>query len=317
MEKLILEMPLALGDAVVFSALPREIHRSQPRRFLVDVRTNFPDVFRHNPFITQIADGDPDARRVRCNYPAVNKSNQRPYHFLYGFVEYLSKKLDIHLSLSEFRGDIHISEHEAKLPPRIEGDYWLIDNGGKSDFTAKWPVAEHMQAVVDELMGSHQFAQIGTRNEGDHHPRLCNVIDLTGQREGAVYSGGTTVRELILLMLHAKGVVTPVSAPMHLAAAVPTKDGSLRPCVVIAGGREPAHWEQYPAHTWLGGVGQLPCSASGACWKGRTEPLPNVGPDDSCCTNTVKLEGIERVYPRCIARISVDDIKRAILSYEV
>ena len=34
-----------------------------------------------------------------------------------------------------------------------------------------------------------------------------------------------------------------------------------RPCVVVAGGREPAHWEAYPDHQFIHNNGALRCCA--------------------------------------------------------
>jgi len=83
------------------------------------------------------------------------------------------------------------------------------------------------------------------------------------------------LRDLIRLVYYADGILCPVTLHMHLAAAVPLPPGRkrLRSCVVIAGGREPAHWEQYPGHHYLHTIGALECCATGGCWKSRTVPL--------------------------------------------
>jgi len=64
-----------------------------------------------------------------------------------------------------------------------------------------------------------------------HHPPLRDVIDLRGQ---------VPLRELVKMMHHAAGVICPVTMHMHLCAAVETPKGRppLRPCVVVAGGRD-------------------------------------------------------------------------------
>jgi hypothetical protein len=56
--------------------------------------------------------------------------------------------------------------------------------------------------------------------------------------------GQTSLRELIRLVAHAKGVVGHLSLPFLLAAAF------RRPCVVIAGGREPVHMHTYDTRYW-------------------------------------------------------------------
>jgi hypothetical protein len=55
--------------------------------------------------------------------------------------------------------------------------------------------------------------------------------------------GKTNHRQLVNLMWRASGVLTPVSYPMHLST-MQWKDhhDEKRPCVVIAGSREPSVW---------------------------------------------------------------------------
>jgi len=84
----------------------------------------------------------------------------------------------------------------------------------------------------------------------------------------------------------------------------------LRSCVVIAGGREPAHWEQYPGHQFLHTIGQFDCCAMGGCWKSRTVPLDDGSPLDDpqqLCTS-VTTGGM----PLCMSSISSADAVRAI-----
>src|SRR2546430_15088947 len=82
--------------------------------------------------------------------------------------------------------------------------------------------------------------------------RLKGVIDLRGKTE---------LRELVRLVYHAQGVLCSVTCLIHLAAAVETKPGLSpnRPCVVVASGREPLHWDADPHHQVIHTVGALPC----------------------------------------------------------
>src|SRR5690606_7270800 len=85
----------------------------------------------------------------------------------------------------------------------------------------------------------------------------------------------TSLRDLIKLVHHADGVLCPVTLHMHLAAAVEVRPGmpKNRACVVVAGGREPSHWEAYPNHQFIHTNGALWCCDDGGCWKTRTHPL--------------------------------------------
>ena len=106
------------------------------------------------------------------------------------------------------------------------------------------------------LRGASFFVQVG--EAGHHHPALRGVLDLRGK---------TDLRQLVRLVHHAQGVLCPVTLHMHLAAAVPVKAGMPRnrPCVVVAGGREPSQWEAYPHHQYIHTNGALPCCDNGGC----------------------------------------------------
>lgn len=306
--RLILKSGLCPGDVVVMTAAVRELHRQYPRRYQTDVRTSTPAIWENNPYLTAIADGEREARVLQMHYPLINQSNQRPVHFLEGYCEYLATQLGLpSLRPREFRGDIHLSEEERGWMNQVEettgyaGRFWLINAGSKRDFTCKqWPLA-NFQAVVDRVRDRTVFVQIGAAEHD--HPPLEGVIDLRGK---------TDHRQLIRLVYHAAGIMTGVSYPMHLAAAVPNPPWlrGLRPCVVINGGREPPHWEQYPGHQFLHTIGALDCCATGGCWKSRVVALGDGDHKDrDLCPQPV--DG----HPRCMWLITPEDVIRAIERY--
>jgi hypothetical protein len=132
------------------------------------------------------------------------------------------------------------------------------------------------------------------------------VLDLRGE---------TSLRDLIRLVYHAQGVLCPVTLLMHLAAAVETKPGRprARPCVVVAGGREPASWEAYPDHRFLHTIGKLPCCAKGGCWRARSVPLGDGDSKDEpkhLCVDTINN------LPRCMDMISPKHVVEAMESYD-
>ena len=303
MEKWIFENWLSPGDIVVLTAAIRDLHRTYPGRFITDVRTSCPPLWEHNPYLTPLSDKDPDVRSMVCHYPLIHQSNERPYHFIHGFIEHLNERLGLTVKPTEFRGDIHLSQPERERPSLVEeltgssDPYWIITAGGKYDYTIKWWHRRRWQEVVDQLQGKVRFVQVGER--GHYHPPLKGVLDLRGK---------TNLRELVRLVYRADGVVSPVTFLMHLAAAVPLppERKRLRRCVVVAGGREPAHWEQYPGHHFLHTIGQLDCCATGGCWRARTVPLGDGSPLDSpesICTD-VTAGGM----PRCMEMIEAKQV---------
>ncbi|HEY0983387.1 glycosyltransferase family 9 protein, partial [Schlesneria sp.] len=189
------------------------------------------------------------------------------------------------------------------LPER----YWIMMAGGKYDFTAKWWNPANYQRIVDHFQGRIQFVQAG--EAGHWHPPLSGVINVVGK---------TTTREFVQLMHHADGVVCPVTFAMHLAAAVETRPGrpKQRPCVVIAGGREPTQWEAYPHHQYISTTGMLSCCQEGGCWKSRCQLVGDGDPKDfnDVCDQPVQITPHLRV-PRCMDMISADDVIRRIEMY--
>ena len=158
--------------------------------------------------------------------------------------------------------------------------------------TIKWWAKECYQEVVDRLKGRIIFVQVGAKDH--HHPRIDGTVDIRGK---------TSLRDLIHLVYHAQGILCPVTLAMHLAAAVPLKDQRTggRPCVVIAGGREPPHWEAYPHHQFIHTVGSLWCCSKGGCWKTRVRPMGDGHENDVSRSFCVDIVG---ELPRCMDMIT-------------
>lgn len=307
MEKWIFKNRLSPGDIVMLTAAVRDLHRAYPGQFLTDVRTSCPELWENNPHLTKLDAADPAVRTMDCHYPLIHRSNQTPYHFIHGFIEHLNEQLGLRIRPTDFRGDIHLSDSERMRPSPVEEllgrrcPYWIMAAGGKYDYTIKWWHRRRWQEVVDHFRGRVQFVQVG--QHGHYHPPLKGAIDLRGR---------TTLRDMVRLVHHADGVVCPVTLHMHLAAAVPLPAGRkrLRGCVVIAGGREPAHWEQYPGHQFLHTIGQLDCCSTGGCWKARTVALGDgteLDRPEALCTQ-VAPSGL----PACMDRITTAHVIRAI-----
>jgi ADP-heptose:LPS heptosyltransferase len=310
--RLILKNSLCPGDILMLSAAVRDLHLSHPGKFETDLWTSCPAIWENNPYVTKLDPDDSGVEQIKCDYPLINQSNQRPYHMIHGFRLFLQERLGIPIEPHAFKGDIHLSALERSWMSQVEeilglgARFWIIVSGGKRDFTAKWWDPDRAQQVINHFRGRIQFVQCG--EGGHHHPRLEGVIDLVGK---------TDLRQMIRLMWHADGVICPVTMFMHLAAAVETKPGRPinRPCVVVAGGREPPHWEAYPHHQFLHTNGALPCCDNGGCWKSRVEPLgDNDEKDKSLCLRPVILS-TGRKLPQCLDMITAADVIRAVEMY--
>lgn len=304
--RIVLKNGYSLGDVVMLTAAVRDLHRLHPNRFLTEVRTSYPELWSHNPFITGFG-SDRGTVRIDCDVPLIKRSNEEPWHYLHAIPEILTRKLHVPVHPTEFKGDIHLSHSERSWLSQIgelagsEIPFWIIVSGGKFDITIKWWDHQRYQRVVDHFRNRIQFVQVG--DLGNHHPKLNGTIDLRGQTE---------LRQLIRLIYHSQGVLCPVTSLMHLAAAVPFKGGGTRPCVVVAGGREPAHWEAYPGHQFIHTIGTLPCCAKGGCWKDRTFPIGDSDRRDlprNLCTR------VSNGLPECMDRIRPESVIDHIESY--
>ncbi len=307
------------GDVMMLTAAVRDLHRQHPGEFATGVATSAGAIWEGNPYVSAAMEG---AEEIVCEYPLIHRSNTGPWHFIHAFHQFLGERLGVRVEPTEFRGDIHLSTKEKSWMSQVQEvtkvavPFWIVVAGGKFDFTAKWWDLARWQAVVDHFAGRILFVQVG--ESGHHHPGLHGVLDLRGK---------TDLRQLIRLMHHAQGVVCPVTFAMHLAAAVETRDACEayprgmprnRPCVVVAGGREPAQWEAYPHHQYIHTNGALRCCDNGGCWKSRVVPLGDGDEKDkSLCVDVVELPNSEgvRFLPRCLDMISAEEVIRRVELY--
>jgi len=325
--KLILRNFQSPGDIVMLTAAVRDLHRTNPGQFITDVRTPCAPLWENNPHLTPLSDEDPEAENVQCEYPLIHKSNNGPWHFIHAFHQFLAERLGVNVTPTDFKGDIHISAAERSWISQVheitreEVPFWLVSAGGKRDYTIKWWDIHRFQKVVSHLRGRILFVQVG--EQGHHHPALRGALDMRGK---------TDLRQFVRLVYHAQGVLCPVTLLMHLAAAVEVKPGMPRnrPCVVVAGGREPMQWEAYPHHQYIHTNGALMCCDDGGCWKSRTVPLGDGDDKDkpeNLCVDVVAKEipatgtpgrkgAVEKYFlPRCMDMITPEEVVRRIELY--
>jgi len=301
------------GDIIMMTAAIRDLHKTYPNEYTTDVDSPCPEIFEGNPYITKLDPKDSEVIRLETHYPLIHSSNRGSYHFIHGYRKHLEELIGRPIIQGDMKGDIYIRDEEKSWINVVEEitkdkrPFWVIDAGHKQDFTAKaWPF-DFYQRVVDHFKDKIQFVQMG--HSAHIHPDLDGVINLVGQ---------TDLRQLIRLIYWASGVLTPVSMPMVLAQAVPCSFSfpKNRPCVVIAGGREPVQWQHYPNHQYLHTCGTMPCCDDGGCWKSRVVPLGDGDEKDksNLCLKPTEMpyKGVEQAIPTCMASITPDDVIRAI-----
>ena len=183
MKRLILRSFQSPGDVVMLTAAVRDLHAAHPGQFATDVRTSADALWLHNPHLARLEEREAGVQILQMHYPLIHHSNQRPYHFIHGYAQFLEQQLGVRVPVTCFHGDVHLSDEEkqASLPSEwgVPEPFWIIVAGGKHDFTAKWWNPAGYQAVVDHFRGKIAFVQCG--EQGHWHPRLQGVTDLVGR----------------------------------------------------------------------------------------------------------------------------------------
>jgi len=326
---------LALGDTLMVTCAIRDLKKAYPDRYAIKVDTTCMHVWDYNPHLSTF--DKPDMMIEIGPKRFTQGSQTRGLHYANGFRESIEDNLNLPIPQGPLKPDLHLSDEEKK-DKIVEGRYWIIIPGGKSDFGTKiWP-HELWQEVVSALPDI-TFVQLGAAKHCHRILTGPNVINLVGTTEHP----DTGLRDLFKLFYHCDGSTGLVSMQMHLAAAFD------KACVVVAGAREPATFEAYNHHRYLHYQGSLRCKndcenckqysidakRKRFCgetamvedyWKDR-KLCPDYDPIDpaklylkACwksviegCTNQVEAYGA--TYPKCQLMIEPADVIKAINSY--
>lgn len=312
MPDVIFQSKLAIGDIVVMTSAIRAFAEARPD-FKVAVDTTHPDVWINNPHLTPIDTMDQPVV-VPISYKSLlDQSNQRNVHFTAGYLHDINRKLGLSIQLRDMRPDIHLTDAEKEFEFDIERPYWVLMAGGKTDFKTKWWDPLYFQQVVDMMDGYTIVSVGGADQDYFYTAKVTNVVDLVGK---------TTIRELIRLVYFSRGVICPVTCGAHMAAAFN------KPCVVIAGGREPYWWQAYTPETWkancttdppegfvgqtfLHAIGRLSCCTYGGC--GKTTIDSTVNPGNNCLH---VRQGPSMKQPACLKLTSPFEVVEAVCSYD-
>jgi len=241
-----------------------------------------PEMWHNNPHIDRtVTEANADETYDIGPGKVTRGSKTNGLHITAAFRDGLAEKSGRPIAQGPFKPDIYLSDAE-KNHRMVAGRYWVI-NTDTGPFTAKRWRAERFQHLID-AMPEITFVQVGLARDNCARLKGDNVIDLIDK---------TKIRELFSLVYNADGCISLVSSLMHVAAAFD------KPCVVIAGGREPFTFEKYAHHRYLDRTGTLPCCKLKACWHNAL----------SACKDH------DGTVAHCMDLISVREVKDAIESY--
>ena len=323
------KQPNALGDVVLMTALIRDIHLAYPGKYLISASSNFSNVWFNNPYIVDKAQNT-QAKPVDIGWGRAIRSHgytdwpqgRTQRHILAWYHQVFFEQTKIKVPVTDPWADLHLGSDE--LEPIVQGRYWVIVAGGKSDVTVKHWRLDRAQEVVDKLLEKGiRCVQVGAVGRMHMHNGLENVIDLLGKTPNA--------RTMWNIVKYADGVICGVTGPMHIAAAFE------KPCVVYAGGREDPWFEAYVndykafgpeanpvrvPHRFLHAIGKLSCCQEFGCWAARTIPLGDQLEEKpgkpkkyyKMCQKPVQIQGSEAVAA-CQDLITTEQVVNAVLSY--
>jgi len=265
----------------------RDLKNTYPE-YRIKVDTNNKAIWDNNPYVEDF-DGYDEKHGFGAKI-VTQSSRTNGQHFTTAFRVCLEDALKKPIKQGLLKPEIYLDEFEKKSK-LICGKYWVI-NIDCGPYSAKRWIHERWQEVVSRL--NHiTFVQVGLTKDNTYRLKGQNVIDFVGKTQD--YDTG--LRRLFQLVYHSEGCISLISSLMHIAAAFD------KPCVVIAGAREPITFEGYQNHRFLHTIGSLKCSSTYACWACSME---------GCLKR--KGEVIDGVC-RCIHMITADDVVNAILSY--
>jgi hypothetical protein len=159
----------------------RDIHINHPGEFETDFNTTVTPIWQNNPYITKLWNHDAKAPQITatgtkmlaCQYGrGIREQNHETVHFCAYFHRDFERQTGIKVPMTAPHGDIHLSGEEKTVSP-VNGRYWLMLTGGKSDFTIKVWHTDYFQEVCNQLgaMGLG-VVQTGAAHTGHWHPRL-------------------------------------------------------------------------------------------------------------------------------------------------
>lgn len=303
----ILQSFLCPGDLLMMTCAVRDLVNQYG--WDVGVLTSVPAIWMRNPYLRRLDPKTTAVYGIGYNRAMGQSGRLRDLHFSRGYILDINALLNLSVTLSDLRPDVHLDREERnRIPYGLERPYWVVLAGGKKCFVTKWWDPAYYQQVVN-MTSEIRWVQLGL-TEHVHFP-LTGTINLLDK---------TNLREALRIIANADGVLCPLTFSMHAAAAFN------RPCVCIAGGREPPWWEAYTRRNWesnvgskppddlvehqfLHSIGQLDCCRERGCWKTHLEHKQKQ-------KNCLHIEqGPTMKQPRCLTRITPDRVVEAIYSY--
>ncbi|OGS40473.1 MAG: hypothetical protein A3K77_00560 [Euryarchaeota archaeon RBG_13_31_8] len=281
-KKIILRHHRQAGDILVMSTLIRQFKKQYGDKILLLCDTPVcQGIWWNNNYLTSFENKEADLI-LDIDYKYVIDNPQWMLHHSYGFKLDFENKTNIVLNDWDCRPYIKLTEYEKELVEQYKqkyGNFWIISSNINKKCTVKsWP-NEYWIEFISNNPDSF-FIQVGTENQD--FGLLTNLVDLTRK---------TGVRDLFVLICASKGVISYNSFCMHIAAAFNKK------AIILAGGREPIWYQQYPNQYVFNLASSIHCGNNGeGCLKKNIED----------CKSKISFDNNVTEYPMCYSLIKPD-----------
>ena len=117
MKRLVLTSFQSPGDVVLLTAAVRDLHVAHPGRFATDVRSSAPELWENNPPVAPLDERTRDVETIDMHYPLIHESNQRPFHFIRGYSQYLESRLGLRIPVTRIHSDTRLRVRTGGLVP--------------------------------------------------------------------------------------------------------------------------------------------------------------------------------------------------------
>lgn len=218
MRRIILNLPNGtLTQTLLLTAIVRDLDLAGNE---VDVRTAFPDLWANNFHLTPCGPDGDGVKSISLSPGCTDDLG--PDQQLACMTGAVSEQLGTAFTLSQPRGDIHLSRDETSWLSQVgeitddERPFWILEPSAEAR-------AECLQPLVDEFRGRILFAEAAL------NPRpgaaLDGVIDLRDK---------TPLRHFIRLIYNAQGILSCSPFTRALSEAIQTREASGHLCLPLA-----------------------------------------------------------------------------------
>ena len=275
-----------LGDNILLTAVLENLKKAYPQvDFTIQVSQQYKGLFEDNPNVVWFDPAEADIR-IHCSYKSFDQHTASGGNLIVGFTLHTFK------FMQPYRASTPVLQCQTpkfyfELEDNKYGDYYVI-NANCQKLTQR-KLYPYYQYIIDSRPDL-KFVQIGGNQDRDETQQLNGIVDIRGQ---------TSVKSLVSVVAHSKGVICPPTGIVHIAAAFPEVKQ-----IVLTGGTQPVKLIDYPGTMHM----TAKCEQGWGITCGCLKKVVNVPGHPANCDHTTIINN--RRYVNCMCRIDPMEISR-------